>query len=116
MEEADLEWVFGAAVKAAASPETAERAVVHAIEDAAASGGAERRELMARAVRRALSETPCASLAILPPPQREAIALARIVGMGVEEIARVVGCDPRDVKSRLTSGLRALGGALQASA
>jgi DNA-directed RNA polymerase specialized sigma24 family protein len=115
MQEADLEWVYGAAVQAAASPESAERAAAHAIGEAAESAG--RTELMARAVRRALAETPCASLAILPPPQREAIALARIVGMGVEEIARVVGCDAHDVKSRLTSGLRALaGGTLEASA
>jgi RNA polymerase sigma-70 factor (ECF subfamily) len=117
MQEADLEWVYGAAVQAAASPETAERAAAQAIADAAEAGGAGRRELMAGAVRRALADTPCASLAILPPPQREAIGLARIVGMGVEEIARVVGCDTCDVKARLTSGLRALaGGSLQASA
>src|SRR5262245_1768378 len=117
MQEADLEWVYGAAVKAAASPESAKRATVQAVEDAAAAGGAGRREVMAWAVRAALADTPCAALAILPPPQREAIGLARIVGMGVEEIARVVGCDAHDVKARLTSGLRALaGGGLQASA
>jgi len=117
MEDVDLEWVYGAAVKAAASPETAQRAVVQAMRDAIASGGADRRQLMALAVRRALSDTPCAALAVLPPPQREALGLARIVGMCVEEIARLVGCDAREVKSRLTSGLRALaGGALEASA
>jgi DNA-directed RNA polymerase specialized sigma24 family protein len=114
VEEADLEWAYGAAVKAAAGRESAGRATRRAVKRTAGAG---RRELMASAVRLAVADTPCASLAILPPPQREAIALARIVGMGVDEIAGVVGAHPRVVKARLTSGLRALAaGGLQVSA
>ena len=115
VQEDDLDWVYGAAVQAAASPTSAEQAVKATIRTA--PGGAGRRELMAGAVRKALSETPCAALAILPPPQREAVALARILDMGVYEIACVVGCDPREVKARMRAGLRVLAGEpLEASA
>ena len=60
---------------------------------------------MARAVASALRSSPVEPLAALPPSEREAIGLARIVGMDVEEIARFTGSDASEVKARMRAGL-----------
>jgi DNA-directed RNA polymerase specialized sigma24 family protein len=109
-EEADLAWVYGAALRAAADEAAAADAAVAALE---AHGG--RQALMARAVSRALSNSPAEPLDALPPDEREAVGLARIVGMNVDEIAAHVGCEPGEVKSRIRSGLMRLTGGLPAA-
>ena len=68
---------------------------------------------MARAVASALRSSPAEPLAALPPGEREAIGLARIVGMDVEEIARFSGVDASEVKARMRSGLGRLVSGLQ---
>ena len=102
--------MYGAALRAASSETSAAEATRMAIVSSATLGDREngeerRRALMARAVASALRSSPVETLAALPPGEREAIGLARIVGMDVEEIACFSGVDAREVKARMRSGL-----------
>jgi DNA-directed RNA polymerase specialized sigma24 family protein len=77
----------------------------------AAAAGAERpdaRSLVARAVVRAVQTAPHAAFAPVPSPEREIIALARLAGYSVAEIAETLDIEPAEARSRMTSGLRAL--------
>jgi DNA-directed RNA polymerase specialized sigma24 family protein len=100
---ADLDWIYGAALNASSNEASAAEAARAAVSDSRA--GESRPELMARAVAQALVSSPAEPLATLPPPEREAIGLARIVGMDVEEIARFTGSDASEVKARMRAGL-----------
>ena len=103
----DLPWIYGAACHAAAD-ETAAR---HVTERVVREAGPEtpRRALVAEAVRLAVGGvTPAAPFDRLPPPEREAVALVRLAGMGIEEVAALTGEDAATVKRRLTAGLHAL--------
>jgi DNA-directed RNA polymerase specialized sigma24 family protein len=116
--EEDLPWVYGAALRAASDETCAAEATRAAIVSSAnldgrANGEERRRALMARAVASALRSSPVESLAALPPGEREAIGLARIVGMNVEEIALFSGVDASEVKARMRSGLGRLVTGLQ---
>jgi DNA-directed RNA polymerase specialized sigma24 family protein len=113
-----LPWVYGAALQAASSETSAAEATRTAIGssgslDDGGNGEERRRALMARAVATALRSSPVEPLAGLPPAEREAIGLARIVGMDVEEIARFSGIDANEVKARMRSGLSRLVTGLQ---
>jgi DNA-directed RNA polymerase specialized sigma24 family protein len=110
--EADLAWVYGAALRAAADEPAAADATMAALNRPDAPGT--RRALMARAVSSALQAAPAEPLDALPPQEREAVGLARIVGMSVDEIAAHTGCEPSDVKARIRSGLMRLTGGLPA--
>jgi DNA-directed RNA polymerase specialized sigma24 family protein len=111
----DLSWVYGAALRAASSETSAAEATRVAIGslDGRTNGEERRRALMARAVASALRSSPVEPLAALPPGEREAIGLARIVGMDVEEIACFSGVDASEVKARMRSGLGRLVSGLQ---
>ena len=110
MLSADLEWVYGAALNAASNEAGAADAARAAIERPGGDGS--RRELMARAVAHALTSSPAEPLDALPPSEREAIGLARIVGMSVDEIAEFTGRAASDVKASMLSGLKRLTGGL----
>ena len=112
VQSGDLSWIYGAALSAASNEETAAEAVKAAL--AAPAEEPTRRTLMARAVVRALERSPKQPLDALPQDEREAIALARIVGMDVEEIAAFTGAEAGDVKSQMRSGLARLSGRLSA--
>src|SRR4051794_32464321 len=105
--EQDLPWVYGAAIRAASGEGPAARAAAAAIA-APRAAGAGRRELMIAAVRSALADSPSEPLARLPGDEREAIALVRILGLDVNEVASVLQRDARDVKALLRSGLTRL--------
>jgi DNA-directed RNA polymerase specialized sigma24 family protein len=113
-----LPWVYGAALRAASSETSAAEATRAAIGstdslDVRGTGEERRRVLMARAVASALRSSPVEPLGALPPGEREAIGLARIVGMDVDEIARFTGSDTSEVKARMRSGLGRLVTGLQ---
>lgn len=55
-----------------------------------------------------------AALEQLPAPQRAAIVLVDLEGLGVAETAEVLGCAPGTVKSRCARGRATLAGLLQA--
>jgi DNA-directed RNA polymerase specialized sigma24 family protein len=104
--EEQASWVYGAALRAAAGEQSAQEATRAAF--AGARPGESRDALMARAVRLALARSPARSLAVLPPPEREAIGLARILGLRVGEISELVGCEPAEVKRRIRQGMERL--------
>jgi hypothetical protein len=101
-----LSWVYGAALRATDSEQAAEDATRSAFEWAVECEPLGR--LMARAVRVALDRSPAHPLALLPFPEREAIGLARIIGLNAGEIAELVGCDVAEVKRRMRRGMQRL--------
>jgi DNA-directed RNA polymerase specialized sigma24 family protein len=118
--EEDLPWVYGAALRAASSEESAALSALSALGDDPSGetgdvGGERRRALMARAVASALRSSPSEPLAALPLDERETIGLARIVGMNVDEIALFTGSDASAVKARMRSGLERLVTGLRAA-
>jgi DNA-directed RNA polymerase specialized sigma24 family protein len=64
--------------------------------------------LRAAAVVLALRRAHAPSFASLAPGEREALGLARLLGLSVTEIARELDIDRRTAAARLTAGLRAL--------
>ena len=103
----DLPWIYGAARRASADEAAARDLTERVVREA--RPGTPRRLLVAEAVRLAVGgATPAAPFHRLPAPEREALALVRLAGMGVEEVAALTGEDPATVKRRLTAGLRAL--------
>jgi DNA-directed RNA polymerase specialized sigma24 family protein len=97
--------VYGAALAAAAGPEAAAAVTEQVM---VASRGSDTRSLVGRTVLRAMRTAPHAAFAPMPEPEREAIALARLAGYSVDEIADLLGIAPAEARSRMTRGLRAL--------
>jgi DNA-directed RNA polymerase specialized sigma24 family protein len=64
--------------------------------------------LRAATVILALRRAPSPAFAAIPPGEREALGLARLLGLSVGEIARELNIDRRTAAARLTAGLRAL--------
>src|SRR4051794_40288886 len=108
--DADLPWIYGAAIRAASGEETAARATAAAIgaHREGSAAGTSRRELMVAAVRSALADSPSEPLARLPVDEREAIGLVRILGLDVDEVATVLQREVREVKVLMRTGLTRL--------
>jgi hypothetical protein len=102
-----LEHVYGAALAASAGPATAGE-VTRDVMVAAAGQRPDVRALVARAIVRAVRTAPHAAFARMPEGQREVVALARLGGYSVAEIAEALGIAPAEARSRMTSGLRAV--------
>jgi DNA-directed RNA polymerase specialized sigma24 family protein len=98
--DSDLAWVYGAAMRACADERSAQIAARAAF---ATDGNRTVRAIAA--VRFGLAESPCRALAELPGAEREAIGLARVLGMDVAAIATALGCDRADIKARMRAGL-----------
>ncbi len=101
-----LSEVYGAALAAAAGPRAAAAVTEHVM--VAARGEPDPRPLVARAVLRAMRTAPHAAFAAMPEPEREVIALARLAGYSVDEIADVLGIAPAEARARMTRGLRSI--------
>jgi hypothetical protein len=106
--DAGVRYVYGAAV-AAAADETAAAGVTREVTVAAATGRApaDARSLVERAVLEAVRTAPGGPFAAMCVEDREAVALARVAGYSVSEVAGALGIAPAEARSRLTSGLRA---------
>jgi Sigma-70, region 4 len=103
----DLPWIYGAACSAAADEAAARAVTERVVRDA--RPGTPRRALVAETVRLAVGGvTPAAPFDRLPPGDREALALVRLAGMSIDEVATLTGEDQATVKRRLTAGLRTL--------
>ncbi len=103
----DLPWIYGAACQTVADEAAARQVTERVVRDA--RPGTPRRALVAEAVRLGVaSATPAAPFDRLPPRERETLALVRLAGMGVAEVAALTGEDPTTVKRRLTAGLQML--------
>jgi hypothetical protein len=62
-------------------------------------------ELVCHAVLAAVRTAPAPPFAAMGGPQREAVALARIAGCRVDEVAATLGVDDRAARRLLTEGL-----------
>jgi DNA-directed RNA polymerase specialized sigma24 family protein len=112
--DGDLPWIYGAAIRAASGEETAARATVAAFSTRSTNGhtnGAHRRMLMIAAVRAALADSPSEPLAQLPPDEREAVGLARILNPKVDEVADLLEREVSEVKALMRNGLTRLAAA-----
>jgi DNA-directed RNA polymerase specialized sigma24 family protein len=102
-----IEHVYGAALAASTGPTVAGE-VTRDVMVAAAGARPDVRSLAASAIVRAVRTAPHAAFAPMPAPEREVVALARLAGYSVGEIAETLGIAPGEARSRMTSGLRAL--------
>jgi DNA-directed RNA polymerase specialized sigma24 family protein len=107
--EASVAHVYGAALAASADRSAAED-VTHAVMVEAAAGRArpDARSLVERAVLRSVRVSPHPAFGAMGAGERDVVALARLAGYSVPEIAEALGIAPPEVRSRLTSGVRAL--------
>lgn len=104
--EQALAGVYGVAVAAAADEQAAADAIVHVFEEDGSRLSGDL--LAARVVRRAVLEAPDAVLATIDASDREAVALARLLGWPVSRVADELRLDAGEVRLRLTRGLRAV--------
>jgi DNA-directed RNA polymerase specialized sigma24 family protein len=102
-----LEHVYGAALAASSGPAAAGDAT-RDVMVAAAGQRFDVRALVARVIVRAVRTAPHAAFAPMPDGDREVVALARLGGYSVAEIAEALGIAPAEARSRMTSGLRAV--------
>jgi DNA-directed RNA polymerase specialized sigma24 family protein len=105
--------VYGAALAAAADAGAAED-VAHEVLREAVAGRArgDARSLVERAVLQAVRTAPHPAFAPLRSGDREAVALARLAGYSVAEVADALAIPPTEARSRMTSGLRGLAAAV----
>ena len=107
--EATLPHVYGAAVAASADEASAAGIARELMVDAVAGRTrADARALVQRALLAAVRGDPHPSLAPLRAEEREVVALARLGGFTVMEIAEALGIAPAEARSRMTSALRAV--------
>jgi DNA-directed RNA polymerase specialized sigma24 family protein len=102
-----LEHVYGAALAASAGPVAAGE-VTRDVMVGAAGRRPDVRALVGRAIVRAVRTAPHAAFARMPEREREVVALARLGGYTVAEIAEALGIAPAEARSRMTNGLRAV--------
>ena len=100
----ELPWVYGAALAASANADAAAEATATALE----AGPGTRAELIGRAIRAAVRSAPAAPFDLLEPDAAEALALVRLGGMDVDQVAALTGADAAEVKLRLAAALRDL--------
>ena len=99
--------VYGAALAAAVDAQAAADVAAEVLATAARPlPGTE--ALRVATVILALRRAPHAAFAAVPPGEREALALARLLGLSVTEIAEALGTDRRTAAARLTAALRSL--------
>jgi DNA-binding NarL/FixJ family response regulator len=106
--EATMPRVYGAALAASANAETAEGITRELMTDAAAGRTrADARWLVERALLSAVRGEPHPALAPMRLEEREVVALARLGGYTVPEIAETLGIDPAEARARMTRALHA---------
>jgi len=111
--------VHGAAVAASSDPESAAGVTERVLREAAHRHGPgqpiDRRRLVERAIRLGVTSCPAQGFAAIEGRDREAIALARLAGYSVAEIARVLETSASEVKRRMSRGLRSVAAAIPAN-
>lgn len=106
-DDATIRRVLGATRAAADGDQAAEDAVLRVFA-AAGPGPHDPERLAAAAVRLALRAAPAAPFAAMAPPDAEAVALVRLVGLGAADAGALLGVAPGEVRRRLTRGLVAV--------
>src|SRR3954464_4529161 len=95
--------VYGAALAAAQDAQAAADVAAEVLATAARPLPG-REALRVAPVICALRRAPSAAFAAVPPGEREALGLARLLGLSVTEIAEALGIDPRTAAPRPPSG------------
>jgi DNA-directed RNA polymerase specialized sigma24 family protein len=101
-----LDAVWRAALAASADHDVAEQVTTAVLR--AAPRDAAQRELVSRAVLTAVRRRPAPAFASMGRAEREAVALARIAGCPVGEVADALGIGDGAARRLLTAGLRAV--------
>jgi DNA-directed RNA polymerase specialized sigma24 family protein len=106
-----LPFVHGAAVAASSDPD----AVAIEVICAAARAGApfEQRAFVERALLLSVERAPARAFAAIALEDRGVVALARLAGYSVPEVATALGVDAATARARMLRGLRALGSAIE---
>jgi DNA-binding NarL/FixJ family response regulator len=106
--DASVPRVYGAALAASADPDAAEGVTYEVMSDAIAGRArADARSLVERALLSAVRDEPHPSLAPMMIEEREVVALARLGGYTVPEIAEALDIAPAEARARMTRALRA---------
>ena len=100
----DLPWVYGAALAAAGTEAVARDVTENVLLQS--PPGSSRKDLITEAVRLAVRRTTVAPFDRLPAGDREALALVRLAGLNVVEVAAATGEEQDVVKRRLGAALR----------
>jgi DNA-binding NarL/FixJ family response regulator len=107
--DASAPHVYGAALAASADAGAAESVTCDVMVDAVRGRTrADARSLIERAVLRSVHDAPHPAFAPMRTEEREVVALARLGGYSVPEIAEALGIAPAEARARMASGLRAL--------
>jgi hypothetical protein len=107
--EASVPHVYGAALAAAADLVAAADVTYDVMVEAAAGRARpDARSLVEQAVLGAVRKAPHSTFASMRIEDREAVALARLAGYSVAEVAGALGIEPGEARSRMTSGIRSL--------
>jgi predicted RNA polymerase sigma factor len=111
--------VHGAAVAASRDPSSAARVTERVLCDAARGHAPgqpiDRRRLVEHAIRLGVTSCPPECYAGIEERDREAIALARLGGYSVTEIACALQASPGEVKRRMSRGVRSVAAEMSAS-
>ena len=102
----DLPWVYGAALAAASTEAGARDATERAFRGA--RPGDARLALVAEAVRVAIRTDPAEPFEALDPDDAEALALVRLAGLRIDDVAALTGEDRATVSGRLSVALGSL--------
>lgn len=101
--------VYGAALAASRDEPAAADTTVRVLEAAAGEpGGVDADLLVQRAIRLSVRADPAEPFARIAPDDREAVALARLAGYTVGEVAAVLGKGADEIKTMMLRGLRSV--------
>jgi DNA-directed RNA polymerase specialized sigma24 family protein len=105
--------VYGAALAASRDEQAAAGVAERVMEKAASEPVIARERLVESAILTAVRRAPAPCFEGMQPPDREAVALARLAGYSVEQVASSLGIGVDDVKAGMLRALR--GAALRAA-
>ncbi len=101
--------VYGAALVASRDEPAAAETTVRVLEAAAGQAGEVDVDLLVqRAIRLSVRANPAESFARIAPGDREAVALARLAGYTVGEVASALGKGADEIKTMMLRGLRSI--------
>jgi hypothetical protein len=98
--------VYGAARAASRDEDAAADVAERVLREAAAERLVDRDRLIERAIRLGVTSMPAQGFAAMDPPDREAVALARLAGYSAPDVAATLGIEIEQAKRSMLRGLR----------
>jgi DNA-directed RNA polymerase specialized sigma24 family protein len=99
--------VYGAAMAASRDERAAAGVTERVLAKAAAEDVIVRDRLVERAILAAVRHAPAPCFEVMRQPDRDAVALARLAGYSVEQVAASLGLSVQEVKASMLRALRA---------